>query len=387
MSKPPHPPGIPTFVDLAQQWQAAGMAWMRWWLAPPTGRDDAPPAGEPAFEVGRNLAVTPGSVVFRNDLVELIQYAPTTKRVGRRPLVVVAPCTRKYYLLDLTPESSFVRWVVAQGHTVFAISWCGTRAERNDRQGWDAHIDDGVLAALRAAKEIAGSPTLNTVGYGIGGTLLACALAVLAARRERSVASATLLATRLDFADGGDADDALEADASPASALAHWRADASAVPTPVTAWSRANLERDNLLCRPGALTVAGVPLDLRRITAPTYVFAARDDRVVPWQAAYRTTELLGGDVTFVLGSSGHVGGVINPPAAASGRHWTNDLVTAAADDWQARAVVQPGSWWPHWATWLAPHAGAAQAAPSTPGSKLHPPLCAAPGAYVLRERS
>lgn len=386
MSKPPRPPEVPSLVDLAQQWQAAGLAWMHWWLAPPAGSGDALAAPAPALAVGRDLAATPGSVVYRNELVELIQYAPTTARVRRRPLLVVPPCNRKYYVLDLTPESSFVRWVVGEGHTVFAISWRDARAGLDDRHGCDAYVVDGVLAALRATKEIAGSPTVNALGYGIGGTLLACALAVLAARRERSVASATLLATRLDFATRGEADSAPAAAPPPPPAGAYWQADAATVPAAFTAWL-ARLERDNPLCRPGELAVAGVPLDLRRVTVPTYVFAAQDDRVAPWQAAYRSTSLLGGDVTFVLGDSGHVGGVIDPPTATGGRHWTNDLVTEAADDWRARAIARSGSWWPHWAAWLAPRAGAPRAAPAAPGSSAHAPLCAAPGTYVLRDHA
>ncbi len=359
------------------------MAWMRWWLPSPGSRDAAPPAGEPAFGIGRNLALTPGSVVFRNERFELIQYAAATPRVGRRPLLVVPPRTHKYYLLDLTPETSLVRWIVAQGHTVFVVSWRGARPGPDDGRDGDACVDDGVVAAIRVAKEISGSATVNTAGYASGGTLLVCALAMLAARRERSVASATLLATRLDFADRCAAEDSPAADVPAASALAHWQADAAAVPESFSAWWEASFERGNRLRQPGALSLAGVPLDLRRITVPTYVFAARDDRVVPWRAAYRSTELLGGDVTFVLGSSGHVDGVVHPPAATDGRHWTNDLVTAAADAWQARAVAQSGSWWPHWAAWLAPYAGAARTAPASLGSNTHPPLGAAPGGYVL----
>ena len=359
------------------------MAWMRWWLPSPGERDAAPPAGGPAFEIGRDLALTKGSVVFRNELFELIQYAATTPRVGRRPLLFVPPFTHKYYVLDLTPENSLVRWIIGEGHTVFVVSWRGARPGPDDGRGGEAWVEEGVLAALRAAKEISGSATVNTAGYGSGGTLLACALAVLAARRERSVASATLLATTLDFADRGAVVDRPAADVPVASALAHWQADAAAVPASFTGWWETNFERGNRLTRAGALTLAGVALDLRRITVPTYVFAARDDRIVPWRAAYRSTDLLGGDVTFVLGSSGHGGGVVLPPTTTDGRHWTNDLVTDAADDWQARAVAHSGSWWPHWAAWLRPRAGAPRAAPIGPGSNTHPPLAAAPGSYVL----
>lgn len=383
MSKPPRPSAVPTFTDVALQWQAAGMAWMRWWLPTPAGADATPPAGAPALAIGRDLALTPGSVVFRNDVCELIQYAAATPRVGRRPLLFVPPCTRKYYLLDLTPETSLVRFLVGAGHTVFVVSWRAAGKGHDDGRGGDAYVEDGVLAALRVAREISGSGTVNTAGFGSGGTLLACALAVLAARRVRSVASATLLATRLDFADRDATRGSSAADEPPLPALAHWQADAAAVSESFTAWWRRRLEQDNGLIRAGALTLAGAPLDLRRITVPTYVFAARDDREVPWRAAYRATALLGGDVTFVLGDAGSAGGIVDPPATGAGRHWTNDLVTDAADDWQARAEAQPGSWWPHWVAWLALRAGAPRAAPAGPGSSTNAPLAAAPGSYAL----
>jgi len=379
-----------------------------------------------AFEVGRNLAITPGHVVYRNALIEVIQYAPATERVHRRPLVIVPPCINKYYILDLQPANSFVRHTVAQGHTVFVISWRNVPPELG-RLTWDDYLEQGVLAAIGVAKEIGGSPTINALGFCVGGTLLACALAVLAARRDRSVGSTTFLTTMLDFADPGEIGvyisreylaarepalmdgqrvqgselagafaslranelvwnyvvrNYLKGETPPAFDLLHWNGDSANLPGPMYAYYLRNLYLDNRLTEPGALTMAGASIDLRRVTMPIYVYASREDHIVPWRSAYRTLGLLRGDATFVLGASGHIAGVINPPNPPKRHHWTNDLVTDHADDWFARATRHSGSWWPHWTAWLAPHGGAMQGAPRAPGSAAHPPLDTAPGRYV-----
>ena len=360
---------------------------------------------ETAFAVGRNLAITPGSVVFRNELIELIQYDATTPTVHKRPLVIVPPCINKYYILDLTPDNSFVRHAVAQGHTVFMVSWRNIPPELGHLT-WDDYIEQGALTAIRVAREISGSKTVNALGFCVGGTLLACALAVLAARRDASVASATFLTTMLDFADPGEIGVYVSREfARRARAVAAGRAararqragrrvreparqrprlelrrqqlpegrDAAGVRPPLlerrfgqpararcTSYYLRNMYLDNQLREPGALTMAGAPIDLSRITIPAYVYASRDDHIVPWRSAYRTTALVGGDCTFVLGASGHIAGVINPPQPPRRNYWTNDLITDAADDWLARAESVPGSWWPHWHAWLAGHGGARQ---------------------------
>ena len=380
-----------------------------------------------AFAVGRNLAVTPGNVVFRNELIELIQYTPTTARVHRRPLVIVPPCINKYYILDLQPENSFVRWAVGEGHTVFMISWRNVPPELG-RLTWDDYIVDGVLTAIEVAKEVAASRTVNTLGFCVGGTLLACALAVLAARGERSVESVTLLTTMLDFADPGDigvyvsrellaarepallagqriqgselagafaslrANDLvwnyvvgnyLKGETPPAFDLLHWNGDSANLPGPMYVYYLTNMYLDNKLRESGALTMAGARIDLARIRMPAYIVASRDDHIVPWRSAYKSTALLGGDTTFVLGASGHIAGVVNPPGKNRRNYWTNALVTDDADDWFARAESHPGSWWPDWGAWLAPHGGPMRAAPRTPGSVRHPPVDPAPGRYVV----
>ena len=378
-----------------------------------------------AFEVGRNLAVTPGHVVYRNPLIELIQYAPSTERVHRRPLVIVPPCINKYYILDLQPANSFVRYAVARGHTVFVISWRNVPPELG-RLGWDDYLEQ-AFTTIDAAKEITGSPTVNALGFCVGGTLLACALAVLAARQDRSVESATFLTTMLDFADPGEigvyisrehlaarepalldgqrvhgselagafaslrANDLvwnyvvrnyLKGETPPAFDLLHWNGDSANLPGPMYAYYLRNMYLDNKLIEHGALTMAGERIDLARVTMPAYVYASQGDHIVPWRSAYRTTALLGGDVTFVLGASGHIAGVINPPEPERRHYWTNELVTDDADDWLARALRHPGSWWPHWSAWLAQHGGPLRRAPRAPGNAAFPPLDPAPGRYV-----
>ncbi len=382
---------------------------------------------EGAFEIGRNIALTPGSVVFRNALIELIQYDATTPTVHARPLVIVPPCINKYYILDLTPANSFVRHAVAQGHTVFVISWRNIPPELGGLT-WDDYIEQGVLAAIRAAREIAGGKLVNALGFCVGGTLLACALAVLAARRHAYVASATFLTTMLDFTDPGEigvyitrqglaarepvlmtgqrvhgselanafaslranelvwnyvVNNYLKGGTPPAFDLLYWNGDSANLPGPMYAYYLRQMYLDNRLREPNALTMAGARIDLRKIRMPVYVYASRDDHIVPWRSAYRTTALVGGAATFVLGASGHIAGVVNPPSPPKRNYWINAALPVGPDAWLDNATVVTGSWWPHWYRWLAPHGGARHPAPSTVGDGDHPPLMAAPGGYVL----
>jgi len=381
---------------------------------------------EAAFKVGVNLAITPGSVVYRNELIELIQYAPTTKSVFRRPLLIIPPCINKYYILDLRPENSFVRYAVEQGHTVFMVSWRNVSSAQGTL-GWDDYLEDGVLTAIDRVRDIAASSVLNLLGFCVGGTLLASALAVLAARRVNHVASATFFTTMLDFADpgeigvyvsrealaarepalraggrvqGGELASAfaslraydlvwnyvvgnyLKGQTPPAFDLLYWNSDSANLPGPMYVDYVRNMYLDNRLREPDALTMCGEAIDLGRISVPAYVYASRDDHIVPWRSAYRTVGLLGGDATFTLGASGHIAGVINPAASNRRNYWINELLTDDADDWLARAESIPGSWWPHWAAWLAEHAGAHHPAPRVAGNAACRPLCPAPGTYV-----
>ena len=378
-----------------------------------------------AFEVGRNVATTPGNVVFENALMQLVQYTPTTARVHKRPLLIVPPCINKFYILDLQPDNSFVGHAVAQGHTVFLVSWRNVGPEQQ-RLGWDDYLEQGVMRAIDVSLSISGADKLNTLGFCVGGTLLASALAVMAAKKQDKVASMTLLTTMLDFADTGElgllvfeqsvasqeaaigqgglmrgkelaqvfaalrANDLiwpyvvsgyLKGKAPAAFDLLFWNADDSNLPGPMFCWYLRNTYLENKLREPGATVQCGVPVDLGAIEVPAFLYASREDHIVPWQTAYASTQLLGGDVSFVLGGSGHIAGVINPPAKKKRNHWVGD-VKADAADWLADTSDVPGSWWPLWIDWLHAHAGAMVAAPKSPGSRKYPRLEPAPGSYV-----
>ncbi len=391
---------------------------------------------EDAFEVGRNLATTPGAVVYENELFQLIQYAPSTAQVARRPLVMVPPCINKFYILDLQPENSYVRYAVGEGHTVFMLSWRNVKAELGHLT-WDDYLETGVIEALRVAREITASDTVNALGFCVGGTLLGAALAVLKARGEALVESATYLTTMLDFSDTGqigclvDAQGTRQREAAigsggilPGSDLAfvfsalrandliwpyvvnnylkgvspaafdllYWNSDSTNLPGPMYCWYVRNTYLENRLREPGAVVNCGVPIDLGAIGLPSFVYASREDHIVPWQSAYRSLDLLGGDVTFLLGASGHIAGVINPVSKNRRSYWTagaparapaQDTYPAEPAKWLAQAVEHPGSWWPVWSEWLAAHKGGERKAGRKKfGSKRHKAIEPAPGRYV-----
>ncbi len=378
-----------------------------------------------AFEVGRNVATSPGSVVFENELMQLIQYAPSTPKVHRRPLVIVPPCINKYYILDLQADNSFVGHAVAQGHTVFLVSWRNVGPEQGHLH-WGDYLDLGVLQAIDAAQAISRADRVNTLGFCIGGTLLASALAVLAARGKAKVASVTLLTTMLDFSDTGDigllisepsvavreavigrgglikgselarvfaalrANDLiwpyvvaayLKGKAPPAFDLLFWNGDATNLPGPMYCWYVRHTYLENKLAEPGATVQCGESVDFGAIDVPAFLYASREDHIVPWQTAYTSTQLLGGDITFVLGASGHIAGVINPPAENKRNHWVGK-VEPEADAWLENARSEPGSWWPAWSAWLEEHAGELVPAPKNAGSRTFPVIEPAPGRYV-----
>jgi polyhydroxyalkanoate synthase len=388
---------------------------------------------EMAFEVGENVATTPGSVIYENGLMQLIQYTPTTERVHQRPLVIVPPCINKYYILDLQPANSFVAHAVAQGHTVFLVSWRNAGPEQ-ERLTWDDYLDQGVFQAFHVARSIAGVDKVNTLGFCIGGTLLASALAVAAARGEHPAASVTLLTTLLDFGDTGElgllvseqmveareaaigsggllkgselaqvfaslrANDLiwpyvvqgyLKGQAPPAFDLLFWNSDDTNLPGPMFCWYLRNTYLENKLREPGATVQAGVPVDLGAIEAPAFVYASKEDHIVPWTAAYASTQLLSGaaDVRFVLGASGHIAGVINPPAKNKRNYWTAGSTPPDSGTWFAAAESAPGSWWPAWYEWLAPHSGPEVDAPTEPGNDEFRLIEPAPGRYVKEKAS
>jgi polyhydroxyalkanoate synthase len=381
---------------------------------------------ERAFDVGRNLGITPGAVVYENELMQLIQYRPLTDAVYERPLLMVPPCINKFYILDLQPENSLVRYAVEQGHTVFMVSW------RNvpDSMGattWDDYVATGVITAMEAVQKICGVKQINALGFCVGGTLLATALAVLRARRKNPAASLTLLATMLDFCDTGELsvfiDEAyvqnrerefanggvllgrelavtfaslrandliwnyvvnnyLKGKTPEPFDLLYWNSDSTNLPGAMYAWYVRNTYLENNLRVPGKLKVCGAPLDLTQLDLPAYLLATREDHIVPWKTAYASTPLLQGDKTFVLSASGHIAGVINPASRNRRNYWTNATLAGNPDEWLAGAQSHAGSWWTHWSAWLASHAGAKIPARAHPGGAGYTEIEAAPGRYV-----
>lgn len=381
---------------------------------------------EEAFEVGRNVAITEGAVVYQNELIQLIQYSPRTAEVYARPLVLVPPCINKYYILDLQHENSFVRHAVEQGITVFLVSWRNVDADLG-RLTWDDYLRDGVLQALTAAREVSGADRVNALGFCVGGTLLACALAVQAAQGEPTVASLTLLTTMLDFSDTGEighlvskqsvtareqmvgnggvmpgkelafvfsslrANDLiwqyvvnsyLKGKKPPAFDLLYWNSDSANLPGPMFCWYVRNTYLENNLSTPDRTTQCGQPVDFGRITIPAFIYASREDHIVPWRAAYASTRLLGGETTFVLGASGHIAGVVNPPARKKRNYWAYGPGGVDAEEWFERSQNKPGSWWPAWHAWLAPQSGPKKPARTTLGNARYKPIEPAPGRYV-----
>ncbi len=407
---------------------------------------------EAVFEVGRNVATTAGSVVFENEYFQLLEYEPLTARVHERPMLFVPPCINKFYILDLQPENSLIRWTVEQGHRTFVVSWRNPD-ESMAGKTWDDYIEHGAIRAIRTVQAISGQPTINTLGFCVGGTILATALAVLAARGARSdkataaesqpAASVTLLTTLLDFRDTGILDifvdeasvrlrevtigaqaphgpallkgkelattfsflrpndlvwnyvvgNYLKGESPPPFDLLYWNGDSTNLPGPMYCWYLRNTYLENRLKVPGALTVCGEKVDLGAIAAPVFVYGSREDHIVPWTAAYASIPLFKGpsgkrvkSVKFVLGASGHIAGVINPPAKppkpSKRSYWANDRLPAEADAWLAGATEQPGSWWPEWSGWLEPLSGKLVPAPKTPGNRQFKAIEPAPGRYV-----
>ena len=386
---------------------------------------------ETVFEVGRNVATTEGSVVFENDFFQLIEYRPTTAKVHERPMLFVPPCINKYYILDLQPDNSVIRYTVEQGHRTFVVSW------RNPDAGlaaatWDDYIENGAIRAIRTVQAITGVDRFNMLGFCVGGTIVATALAVLAARGEQPASSLTLLTTLLDFEDTGILDifvdeasvrlremtigaqaptgpgmlkgkelattfsflrpndlvwnyvvgNYLKGEAPPPFDLLYWNGDSTNLPGPMYCWYLRNTYLENKLKVPGATTVCGEKVDLGAIKAPVYIYASREDHIVPWTAAYRSTALLTGQRRFVLGASGHIAGVINPPATGKRSHWLNDKLPATSDAWFQGATEHPGSWWTDWSGWLRGHGGKLVAAPKAPGNRQFKAIEPAPGRYV-----
>ncbi len=381
---------------------------------------------ERAFEVGHNLAVTPGAVVMENEVMQLIQYAPSTGEVFQLPLLIVPPFINKYYILDLQPENSFVRYCVGRGFTTFIVSWRNIPPELGNLT-WDDYVREGVLAPIDAVRSITGAEQANTLGFCVGGTLLATGLAVKAQGNDASVASLTLLASMLDFSETGDISvyvdrefveraeqEFRDSGSMPGWRLAatfatlrandliwhfvinnylkgrepkpfdllYWNADAANLPGRLYTYYLRNMYLENNLRIPGRLHSCGVPVDVGKIEVPSFVLATRDDHIVPWKTAYLSAALLSGRTEFVLGASGHVAGIINPASKNRRHYWTNSATAPNADAWFASAAQHRGSWWPRWASWLRERSGGKRPAPLALGGARFPAIEPAPGRYV-----
>ena len=379
------------------------------------------------FEVGRNVATTEGAVVFENELFQLIEYKPSTAKVHERPFLMVPPCINKFYILDLQPENSLVKFAVDQGHHTFLVSW--RNADKSiAKKTWDDYVENGAIKAISVVQQITGADTVNALGFCVGGTITTSALAVLAARGQTPVHSLTLLTTLLDFAETGIMDvfidehmvkyremeigkggllqgqslastfsflrpndlvwsyvvgNYLKGETPPAFDLLYWNSDSTNLPGPFYCWYLRNTYLENNLVQPGKAMVCGEPVDFGKVDLPVYIYGSREDHIVPIEGAYRSTQVLPGKKRFVMGASGHIAGVINPPVKKKRNYWTNDALPESVDSWLQDAVEHPGSWWSDWAGWLKAQAGKQIPAPPKygKGTKFKA-IEPAPGRYV-----
>jgi polyhydroxyalkanoate synthase len=377
-----------------------------------------------AFRIGQNVATTPGKVILQNDLMQLIQYTPTTTQVRRRPLLIVPPWINKFYILDLRPENSFIRWAVEKGHTVFVISWANPD-ERLAQKSFEHYMEEGILAALDGIGEVTGERKVNAIGYCLGGTLLASTLAYLVMKDDERVASATYFVSLVDFTDVGDMavfidEDQLAAlerrmqergylDAHDMATsfnmlrandliwsfvvnnyllgkepvpfdLLYWNADATRMPAAMHGFYLRNMYQNNRLLMPGGISLKGVSIDLRLIETPTFLLSTKEDHIAPWRSTYAATQIYGGQITFVLSASGHIAGVISPPGSKYG-HWRNHELPKNPEEWLGGATAHAGSWWPFWDEWVTQFADGMTTA-RLPGGHGLQPIEDAPGSYV-----
>mgnify|MGYP001194510866 CR=1 len=378
-----------------------------------------------AFELGVNIATTPGKVVFQNDLIQLIQYEPSTKKVWKRPLLVIPPWINKYYILDLREKNSFLRWAVGEGMTTFVVSWVNPDAKLAHKDFGD-YITEGILAALDAIEKATGEPDANVIGYCLGGTLLAATLGHLAAKKDKRIASATFMTALIDFTAAGELEVFIDEDQVASLErkmsergylegsemaqtfnmlrandliwsfvinnylmgrdpfpfdLLHWNCDSTRMPAAMHSYYLRNMYMKNLLREPGALTLAGTRIDLSKVGVPAYFVSAIEDHIAPWKTTYAGTQLLKGKNRFVLSGSGHIAGMVNPPVAGKYGHWTSDTLPADPDAWLAGAAQHEGSWWPDWRKWITPYLGR-EVPVRAPGKGKLKVIEAAPGSYA-----
>ncbi len=351
-----------------------------------------------AFKLGENIAITPGKVVYENELMQLLQYTPTTEKVLKRPLLIGPPWINKFYILDLRPRNSFVKWAVAQGHTVFVISWVNPD-EQLAEKSFDDYMTDGYLAALDAIEKATGEREVNAIGYCLGGTLLASTLAYMAEKRDDRIKSATFFVTMTDFREAGELGVFIDEEQLKSLEekmnqrgylegsemattfnmlrandliwsfvvnnyllgnepfpfdLLYWNSDATRMPARMHSFYLRKMYQENLLATPGGITLAGVPIDLGKVEVPSYFISTREDHIAPWKSTYRGTQLLGGkQKRFVLAASGHIAGVVNPPDSGKYGHWINTDLPPDPKSWFEGATEMAGSWWPDWQRWVA----------------------------------
>ncbi|HEX4112052.1 MAG TPA: class I poly(R)-hydroxyalkanoic acid synthase [Stellaceae bacterium] len=378
-----------------------------------------------AFKIGENIATSPGKVVYQNDLLQLIQYAPTTETVQRRPLLVIPPWINKYYILDLRPDNSFVRWAVGQGHTVFMVSWVNPDAHLAGKS-FEDYMRAGPLACLDAIEKATGEREVNVIGYCLGGTLLAATLAYMAAKGDDRFVSATFFVALTDFKEAGElsvfideaqldfledrmkehgylegADMATTFNMLRANDLIwsfvvnnyllgkepfpfdllYWNSDSTRMPAAMHSFYLRHMYQENKLVQPGGITLAGVPIDLREVTIPTFFLSTKEDHIAPWKSTYAATQIFQGPKKFVLSASGHIAGVVNPPPKTKYGHWENANLPPSPDDWFAGATYSPDSWWPVWEAWVAQYDGGRVPA-RKPGKGKLKAIEDAPGSYV-----
>jgi len=379
------------------------------------------------FKVGVNIAVTPGQVIYQNDLIQLIQYEPTTSTVKQRPLLIIPPWINKFYILDLRPENSFIRWAIGQGHTVFVVSWVNPD-EKLAQKTFEDYMSEGLLAALDAIEQATGEREANVIGYCLGGTLLAATLAYMKAKgNDDRIKSATYFVALVDFKEAGElsvfideeqlhyleermrehgylegsdmattfnmlrANDLiwsfvvnnylLGKEPFPFDLL-YWNSDSTRMPAAMHSFYLRNMYQENKLVVPGGITLAGVPIDVSTITTPSFLLSTREDHIAPWKSTYAATQLYRGPVKFVLAASGHIAGVVNAPGKSKYGHWENAKNPATPDEWLASATQYPDSWWPAWEKWVGKYAGGDVPA-RKPGDGKLKPIEKAPGSYVL----
>jgi polyhydroxyalkanoate synthase subunit PhaC len=378
-----------------------------------------------AFRLGENIATTPGKVVHQNNLMQLVQYAPSTPDVRKRPLLIVPPWINKFYVLDLQPKNSLIKWAVDQGHTVFVVSWVNPD-EKLAAKGFEDYMLEGPVAALDAIEKATGERYVNAIGYCLGGTLLASTAAYLAAKDDDRIASATYFVTLVDFTDVGDmavfidneqlaslerrmsergyldaqdmatsfnmlrandliwsfvVNNYLLGKEQPPFDLLFWNSDSTRMPAAMHSFYLRKMYQQNLLAKPGGISLAGTPIDLSKIRIPTFILSTREDHIAPWKSTYAATHLYSGPVKFVLSASGHMAGVISAPGSKYG-HWTNDNLPQSADEWLSGASSHQGSWWPVWDEWIT-RLDSERAPAREPGGGKLPVIENAPGSYVL----